>query len=190
MGMTDFQKIADSLFKTVEDGEQLYAILDSARSLEIAPALQNIPVERESLYRGRSEEPLWDVAPYLVRCERGAAVLQWLLEKGWGNSWGIFFISRSNLEDLRTHFQQFLLVKRENNKDFYFRFYDPRILRVFLPSCTIEQRAEIFGSLRCFLMEALNPDTLLQFALTKNGLTQKTINLLTLESQSSENSIS
>lgn len=179
--MDNVQRLSETLFNLVEKGESLYGILDSARSLEIAPALKNIQVEHDSLYRGRSEEPMWDVAPYLVRCERGTPFMQWLLEKGWGNSWGIFLTSTSKLDDLRKHFQQFLLIKLDGNKDFYFRFYDPRILRAFIPSSTLEQSSEIFGPVRSFLMEALTPDTLLKFTLSKNGAVQNSINVSSLD---------
>ena len=88
--MNNHQKIADALFGCVEEGEQLYAILDSAREVGIAMGLQNVEVEHDSLYRGRSEEKLWDVAPYLIRCERDSAFVWWALEQGWGELGHLF----------------------------------------------------------------------------------------------------
>jgi hypothetical protein len=173
--MMDYRKLADALFDIVEKGENLYAILDGARSIEIASALQNVEVEKESLYRGRSEEPLWDVAPYLIRCERGALFFQWVLERGWGNSWGIYLTSKASLQELLKHFQQFLLVKLAEEKDFYFRFYDPRVLRAFLPTCTVEESRDFFGPVRCYLVEEKERETLLKFAVGQNGTLREAI---------------
>lgn len=173
--MIDYRKLADALFDVVEKGENLYAILDGSRSVEIAAALQNVEVENASLYRGRSEEPLWDVAPYLIRCERDALFFQWVLEKGWGNSWGIYLTSKVNLQELLEHFQQFLLVKFPDAKDFYFRFYDPRVLRSFLPTCTLEESRNFFGPVRCYLVEEKERETLLKFAVGQNGTLREAI---------------
>jgi hypothetical protein len=35
----------------------------------------------------------------------------------------------------------------------YFRFYDPAVLRVFLPASTVLQRAELFGAVEEFIFE-------------------------------------
>lgn len=188
--MINYQKLANALFGVVEKGEHLYSIHDGARSVEIASALQNVAVEKFSLYRGRSEEPLWDVAPYIIRCERDTPFLRWVLERGWGNSWGIFLTSKASLEELLRHFQQFLLVKLPDEKDFYFRFYDPRVLRAFLPTCTLEETREFFGPVRCYLGEAQEPETLLKFTVDQQGALQHSVSLFLLDPQDTENTIS
>ncbi len=55
-------------------------------------------------------------------------------------------------------------------EELYFRFYDPRVLRVFLPVCTHEEAAQLLGPLSCFLMENDKADTLLQFRVAETGL--------------------
>jgi hypothetical protein len=170
--MIDYQRFADEFFSSVEKGESLYAILDGARSSEIAPALHNLEVARESLFKGRSEEPLWDVAPYLIRCERDSVFLRWVVERGWGKSWGIFFISRAGLEQLLEHFQRFLLVELEDGKKVYFRFYDPRVLPVFLPTCTPEEVKSFFGPVRNFFVDAAGAGLFLKLGLGPAGVTQ------------------
>ena len=149
------KKIVDALFGAVREGESLYAILDAARNIDIAYQLQNIPnVEYISLYKGRKEEPMWDAAPYLVKCVRDSVFFNWVIERGWGDCWGIFLASRSSLDDLCKHFQEFLVVQDENGKQMYFRFYDPRVVPLFLSTCAREQRLEFFGPVHRVLLEA------------------------------------
>ena len=151
----EHEKIADALFSAVREGESLYAILDAARNIDIAFQLQNIAnVEYISLYKGRKEEPMWDAAPYLVRCVRDSEFFNWVIERGWGDSWGIFATSKGSLEDLCKHFQEFLIVEDEAGKQMYFRFYDPRILPRFLSTLGREQRPGFLGPVNQILLEA------------------------------------
>src|SRR5262245_13985408 len=106
----EYQKIAEALLKAAGQGESLYALLDGARSFDIPFRLRSASVEHDSLYRGRSEEVLWHVAPYLIRCERDSDFFHWILEQGWGDSWGIFLTSPASLEELCKYFRQFLLI--------------------------------------------------------------------------------
>jgi len=158
------QKIVETLFGAVREGESLYAILDAARNIDIAFQLQNIPnVEYVSLYKGRKEEPMWDAAPYLVRCARDSEFFNWAIERGWGDSWGIFLVSRSNLEDLCKHFQEFLVVQDEDGKQMYFRFYDPRVLPLFLSTCTRGESVEFFGPVNRVFLEDTGAKVLRSF---------------------------
>ena len=55
------------------------------------------------------------------------------------------------------------LEDEKDEKEVYFRFYDPRVLRTFLPTCTPEETTEFFGPVRSYLVEAEEPETLLIF---------------------------
>jgi hypothetical protein len=54
-------------------------------------------------------------------------------------------------------------VKTEDGKELYFRFYDPRVLRVFLPTCSPRETTGFFGPIKSFLLEDDPPQTLLRF---------------------------
>ncbi len=55
---------------------------------------------------------------------------------------------------MRRHLRRFLLVEDdETGERFFFRFYDPRTLRVFLPTCTPRQREDFFGEVACWFAE-------------------------------------
>lgn len=54
-------------------------------------------------------------------------------------------------------------MRLPEGREVYFRYYDPRVLRLFLPTCTPEEINTFFGPVACFLMEAEEPDILLQF---------------------------
>jgi hypothetical protein len=51
------------------------------------------------------------------------------------------------------HFRRLVRVVDEAGTVMLFRFYDPRVLRAFIPTCTAEQRAELFGPARRLVME-------------------------------------
>jgi hypothetical protein len=55
----------------------------------------------------------------------------WILEHGWGKNCGIFATSAADLRQMRRHLRTFLVVHDEEGKPLYFRYYDPRVLRVF-----------------------------------------------------------
>jgi len=154
-----------------------FFILDSARLDRNYPELEKYHALAVSLYRGYAQQMLGDVAPYLARCREGSKISSWLYESGWGNSWGIFLQSDSPLQDVRKHFRRFLLVQTEGGEEMYFRFYDPRVLRVFLPTCSREQLSEFFGPIRKYVVEDENPSYALIFSLESGRLRSERINL-------------
>ncbi|MCX6270834.1 MAG: DUF4123 domain-containing protein [Bacteroidetes bacterium] len=77
----------------------------------------------------------------------------WYFEKGWGDSWGVLVYADHDLKKLVKHFQKFLTVNTEDGEAYYFRFYDPRVLRVFLPTCDQTQLKDFFGPVNYLICE-------------------------------------
>lgn len=127
----------------------LFAVLDAARSERIVPLLQTAVDEHVSLFDGLRAEVEFDGAPYLVRFAPGSRLFPRLLREGWGASWGVYLSSDAPLREVRAHLRRLLVVTRESdNQPLYFRFYDPRVLRAFLPIATPRQRSVFFGPIR------------------------------------------
>lgn len=81
-------------------------------------------------------------------------MLETVVRDGWGKSWGVYLTSARPFDEVRKHLRQFLMAQLRGGKQVYFRFYDPRVLRAFLPSCTPEESVRFFGPIRCFCFEA------------------------------------
>lgn len=155
-----------------ENDTQTYAILDGASIPELLDNLYgDEPPEFVCLYRGELEPDLAEVAPYLVQLEAGSPFTEWLLQNCWGKHWGIFATSAEDIETLRRHFRNFLMVRNPEGSQVYFRFYDPRVLRLFLPTCNAEDTESIFGPLFTYLCEAEKAEILLSFSI-EDGLPQ------------------
>jgi hypothetical protein len=71
---------------------------------------------------------------------------------------------------LYKHLRKFLIVQSEEGKEMYFRYYDPRVLRVFLPTCEPAQLKEFFGPIEAFLAEN-EQGLLVEYALVDGKLT-------------------
>ena len=135
----------------------VFALLDAARAPEV---LQTLRVHGDvfySLYDGPDGEALDDVAPYLVQSHFQSPLLEALVREHWGKSWGVFLWALSDFKTLRRHLRRFLMVQDAQGKDMYFRFYDPRVLRVFLPTCTADEANDFFGPVGTFLIESSEP---------------------------------
>jgi hypothetical protein len=103
--------------------------------------------------------------PYLVKLEYDHPFTKLVCEEGWGNHWGIFVITPAevNIRDLRKHFRRFLMVYDSDGKLIYFRYYDPRVLRVYLPTCNAEEIKIVFGPVGSYITEDEDSSNLLCF---------------------------
>jgi hypothetical protein len=134
-----------------------YILLDAARMEAEILTARGLNPYSDSLYRGRSEENLASVAPYLYTLEKETEFRNWYFEKGWGDSWGVMVFCTEELKTVVKHFRQFLMVETEAGEELYFRFYDPRVLRIFLPTCDQKQLNDFFGPVEYFICEGESP---------------------------------
>jgi hypothetical protein len=131
----------------------LYAIVDTARDARLLELLHESVEPCHSLYEGTQGEALTEVAPYLVSLpDKASWLLEALVQEGWAAHWGVFLTCPLPFLQVRRHFRKFLMVEAEDvDSRLYFRFYDPRVLRVFLPTCPPESKQELFGDVERFL---------------------------------------
>ena len=160
-----------------EQFQPLYALLDAAHEPDVLKVLVESKEEYLSLYQGPQGAQLTHFAPYLVRLPKQSPLLEIVVEKGWGKSWGVYLTCGAALPVLREHLRRFLMVTLPDGKQVYFRFYDPRVLRVFLPTCTADEINQFFGPIQRFLMEDEKPDKLLQFTNAGRGAEKKEVDL-------------
>lgn len=142
--------------------EKLFAILDAARDRRVQ-ALLNVCGERsQSLYDGIKGSMLAEVAPYLVQLEKDSALLNYLVNEAWGESWGVFLIGARPFVEVRRRLRRSLMVRDESSgKKMYFRFYDPRVLRAFWPVSSTRQKSEMVGAeIHAFILEGKNDEIL------------------------------
>jgi len=153
-----------------------HILLDAARMNEYMSTAQELNKQYDSLYRGGVEESLSEVAPYIFIFPKNSEFSNWYINSGWGDSWGILLKSSLSLPELHKHFRKFLMVQTEDGDELYFRFYDPRVLRIFLPTCNAQQLTQFFGPVQYFFVEQ-DTDTGLQFWLENGNLRQQLINV-------------
>jgi hypothetical protein len=155
------------------------AILDGARDERIFRAVDSSTLDKSCLYAGRLPMVVQEVAPYLVVLEREDKLTQFLLEEGWGQSWGIYLRTELPVPTLRRHFRGLLKVKDQQGRHLIFRWYDPRVLRVFLPTCFPDELRAVFGPVENFYMEAQDASKLLEFR-ADNGFLRQSVHDLQL----------
>ena|SRR5215472_4394932 len=148
-----------------EQGLNTYAVLDGASIPDLLDHLYGeVRPEFVCLYRGELAPDMAEVAPYLVWLQIGHPFTDWLLSEGWGKHWGIFALTSADLKATRRHFRTFLMVKDPEGKQLYFRYYDPRVLRIYLPTCNTAETCIVFGPILGYVLEAEQSETVLRFS--------------------------
>lgn len=183
--MTDtrLQRLRDVLLEVPAHVRPLYAVLDGARSKRIHPLLMESGAECACLFRGELSPRLLAAAPWLVRLDPDSALFNTLLTEGWGESWGVFLAATAPLEAMRRHLRGFLRVKDEDGRKLLFRWYDPRVLRLYLPVTNEADRLVITGPIRRFVMEAEDPSTAIAFSVEADrSLSRAVVSLASVES--------
>jgi uncharacterized protein DUF4123 len=167
------------------EDEKLFAVLDGARDSRVFGAVDASHEDKHCLYSGERHWPgndiSWDligVAPYLVELEKGDDLTHFVLRNGWNHDWGIFCHSEAGIATLRAHFRSLLIVRNEQNRKMMFRYYDPRVLRAYLPTCTPAELKAVFGPVTTFVIAGDDPATAIQYSIEGSTLRQNEVNLL------------
>jgi hypothetical protein len=71
--------------------------------------------------------------------------------------------------EVRQHLRKFLIVELEPGGTAFFRFYDPRVLRLFLPTCREDEWTTFFGPIDAFLVARADDLALLRYRRTAHG---------------------
>lgn len=156
---------------------EVCVLLDAARDPRIYPLIRRCRLDFRCLYQGELHPALAAAAPYVVNLAPRSVFTRELIEAGWGGSWGIFLRSPAILQELVRHFRQFLTVKDEAGKVFFFRFYDPRVLRVYLPTCNAADVRSLFGPVELFSLEGEEEDTMIELSHNKGELRRRIVYL-------------
>jgi hypothetical protein len=144
-------------------GRDVWMIVDGARDRRIFGILLDSYLTYSCLYHGEIAPELEVAAPYLVQLEYDDKYAQQLIERAWGNSWGVFLKCGASVASLRRHLRKFLTVRGPKGEILLFRYYDPRVLRVYLPTCRSEELETVFGPIDRFWLEDESPETMVEF---------------------------
>ena len=155
----------------------LWAILDCARDRRIYRELAVSRLDYQCLYSGELSTELKVVAPHMVELSPRYAYTTTLLNQSWGRSWGLF-VRINDATRLRHHLRKLLTVRVEDGPKMLFRFYDPRVMRVYLPSCTPDELQQVFGPITSYFCESADTEPrLLSFERDGTGLIERSIEL-------------
>ena len=154
-----------------EQDQEVCAMLDGASVPGLLERMHSEPsLEVECLFRGQLAPDMAQVAPYLVKLELESDFAEWVVATGWGQHWGTFVSSRQGFRKLRNHLRGLSMVYRRDGTPLYFRYYDPRVLRIFLPTCSPAQLKQMFGPVDAFLAENEAADAVSIFRLNGDTL--------------------
>ena len=136
----------------VVKSDRLFAILDSCDDATIQEKVRYLDPEKcACLYSGKAAIEHRQIAPFLVKVDKD--MLEWINIFLPEKPWGVFCVSDSDLNTVRKHFKKFLKVQMPDREEFYFRFYDPRVLPIFLETSSETEKAMFFGPVSHFAIQ-------------------------------------
>lgn len=149
----------------VAPADRVYALLDGASISSLLERLHGASApEFECLLHGSLAPDMAEVAPYLAALERDSEFADWVIAHGWGNHWASFAVAQCDLRTAWFHLRMLNIVYGPDGKPMLFRYYDPRVLRIFLPTCNPDQVVQMFGPLASFVVEGESAGAALVFA--------------------------
>lgn len=151
-----------------EPGEKLYGVVDAARDKELAfDGALRYGWKLQWLFSEDTDQQMRDVAPYLVPItfestypyQESEYLDLWAARLG--TSAGILVLSAADAQAVRAHFAGVFDMEDDEGERYYFRFYDPRVLRSVLPICTDDNVQRYFGPIGTMVVESAQQDCLL-----------------------------
>ena len=175
--MTDEARKLGAALRTIiapQRGEMIYAVLDGARDGGLASEALRMRLTVRTLFVGPTAPYMTAVAPYLIGIRNDAFLTRWA--RSWGADAGILLAThQKDFDAVWEHMRELFIARDEDGDKLFFRFFDPRVIRLYLPTCTPEEAREFFGPMRCLLVEAADPAAALLCTPGEQGVEIRTI---------------
>ena len=115
----------------IQPGESLFTVVDACQCFElITTAQKQYHQPASTLFEGVAAKHMGNFAPYLISIDLETDYLEkWVSH--WGKNVGVLLKSAAPLKDVHAHLREIFVVKDESGQEYFFRFYDPRVLRSF-----------------------------------------------------------
>lgn len=168
--------IADAIGNSIvlQGGESLYAIVDGCIDFDFAATTnRNLGQPNRMLFRGAAAESMAEVAPYFVAVDMNSNFLLNWAERV-GRNVGVLFVSAGKVRDTFRHLREIFLVESESGQEYFFRYYDPRVLRTYLPTCKGKAATDFFGPVTAYFAEAETTSSIEKFCLA-DGAVRRTV---------------
>ncbi len=156
---------------------QAYAIIDGASLPGLIAQIESYPTEYCCLFLGKLHPALAAAAPYLIKLQQYSHTMEWLLNS-WGQHIGIFALAKKerDFNTVRKHFRGFLRITGSDDKPAFLRYYDPRFLRRYLPTCDKNQIQTVFGSvIHTYIAEGKDPRSIMRYWVNADTVESKNI---------------
>lgn len=157
-----YHELFDAPVTTDASPIKSYAILDGAQAPYILTGLLEASgLTYQSLFQGKTQQELEEYAPYLVELTPGNSFCAKLFTPVkamglWERELGVFVQSRVGFQQLRTHLRKFTRVQDQQGGWYYFRYWDPAIMREYLIARDARKDVESARKLASFFRDVID----------------------------------
>ncbi|HQU46398.1 MAG TPA: DUF4123 domain-containing protein [Pirellulales bacterium] len=149
-------------------GHRLYAVIDGAIAIALVFQANRLGLRTQSLFVGDLAPCLANVAPYLVEAVPDSGFLDYWCDY-LGKNAGILIESRAGFDEMLAHCRDLFDARDEDGNEYFFRFYDPRVLGVYLPMCSAVETRKLFGPARVLVSKPGDTAGMTRFTVKAEG---------------------
>lgn len=151
---------------------RLYGVLDCAMEPSLYEHVQRLqPEQAACLYMGRIDPQILSVSPHLVELNPDDPLSRRWRAEGWGQSWGLLLSARADLAAIRRRLRHFTMARLPNGEGpVLFRFWDPRVFRVYMPLVEPGDLKDWFQGIDLFVAETQDGTGSIRYSLEGGAL--------------------
>ncbi len=151
---------------------RLYGVLDCAVDPRLhEQAARLAPDCAACLYMGKLDPQVAAVSPWLVELAPSDPLSRRWRGEGWGKNWGLLLSSQADLPTVRRRLRHFTMAKLpDGSGPVLFRFWDPRVFRVYMPLVEPEGLGEWFKDIDSYVVETEDGQGSIRYALKGGAL--------------------
>lgn len=123
-----------------------FGLIDLAAAKPLRKRVMKLRPPRGDTLLSRSYMPLLlEVGPWIVDLNLNPEIDNLWRKIGWHANWGVVVFSKHDFKSVRLHFKKYNQIEMaEGFQQFFFRYYDPRVLREFIPTLNQHDRSKFF----------------------------------------------